>query len=84
MNARNPFQGHEGYDTVHNVVCGLEFLSQCFDQARELTMLEDLSFGQFLILQTLAEALRGAKAQFENERKRPNAQTSATAEGGGP
>ena len=78
--ARNPFMSNRAHDTVHNVYCGLDLFSRLSQKGVVST--DDLAFGQFLTLQSMAEALAVAKTQLANERERSNAQTSSSDERG--
>ena len=66
--ARNPFGGNTAYDTVHNTVCGLEYVIRIESEG----MTENAAFGQFLVLQAMAEALAVAKVQLDIQRGKPS------------
>jgi hypothetical protein len=67
---RNAFVGViGGSDTVNHVAKSLEFFSQLRLNDAGIEFSEDLQFGQYLILQTMVEALKTAQEQITEDLK---------------
>ena len=66
----NPFVQSTGSgDTVHYVECGLEAMSRVKHGDDGVATDTNCQFGQYLVLQTMVEALRAAQEQMKHEHK---------------